>query len=325
MSSRRSAALVALATLLAGEARAEEPPVVTPPGYKDRSGVGLLALNQSLNGYLFGYLFGLTVADLGSSELDDEEGLRVAGGALLGLGVGLGASLIATRGREVRSGDALLIGFGSMQLGMGHGLLIPFIAGADTPRAYGLSGMAGDLLGLGGAILVTTQVKFTPGEAALFSYFHGHGFLMGLFIAAAGLDPEDEDDWRPAVAVGLAMGDAALAGSYLGRRSLEMDRRRVQWLELGSLIGGLSGLGLGWVIDPDATAPMLAGLSAGIPVGGLVAYLVTDDLDRYKRRFDPGAPVARLGVPRLRVDLLPPVAPGDRAAPRIGLDLEGSF
>lgn len=319
-------------------ARAAEPVLRAPPGFKDRSGFQELIFGQAANGYFFGYLLGLTLANPTSQEeFEDEDGRRIAGGALLGLGAGLGISALATRGEEIKTGDVVLLNFASMEWGLSHGLLLPYVFGAEDVRAYGAAGMAGDALGLTAALLINRRVDLTPGQAALLSLGYEVGAGMGLFgsLAVASDDGEvNDDNTRAAVGITLAAADLALAAAVLGRNRFEMDRRRVQWLGLGAYIGGVAGFGMGFLVAPDSPRTAF-GLTAGlIPAGMLIAYLVTDNLDLYKRRVaavDSSVVTLRDGrvhtaVPVPRFSLLPTTNPAQPLAAQMSVGLlEGTW
>jgi len=289
--------------LCASTALAEVPELRTPPGYLDRSGLSELVVFQTANGYIAGYLLGLSIVNV--DDLGSEDGLRVAGGALLGLGVGLGATLLATHDREVNTGDVVTID-SAASWGLVNGLLWPMVANADSSRPYALSGLLGDLAGLGAGLWIASSVDLTPGEASLFQMSFTDGLLVGLFGAMAVLGADTDKDLRTSVAVGLGAGNAALVGSVLTGLGTPMGRRRIMWMQLGAAMGGLSGLGLGWVIAPDEPRAWFGTLALGLPVGGLVAYLVSEDSDVHNQRFDPnGAAVSmRNGEIELRAPSL---------------------
>jgi hypothetical protein len=323
--------------LLATTAGAEEFALRAPPGFKDRSGVQELVFGQSLNGYVFGYLLGLTVANPRTDQEYQDVGPRIAGGSLLGLGAGLGGSLLATRGREVKTGDVEVINFASLEWGVTQGLLVPAIFGADEVRAYGASAMAFDAAGATAGILIARATDLSPGEASAVSLGYWVGGGMGLLTSLAAVDGGDDvsdSELRVVAAATLVAGDAGLALAVASRRTLDMDRRRVQWLGFGAVVGAGAGLGMGLVIAPHEPQPALALAAAMIPLGAVVAWLVTDDLDPYKRRVAPidRAVVTvrdgnvRWAIPTPRVELRP-VAADPRAVAvqgSVGL-LEGTW
>src|SRR5512140_1850843 len=115
--------LALLMTAVAGPAQATPDGPAPPVGYLDRSGVGELVFWQGVNGLLAGSVLGyaITAGQLDShcrttygadhshsQECKDAVG-RGAGITVVGLAAGVSVPLLVSRGRALKTGDALLV------------------------------------------------------------------------------------------------------------------------------------------------------------------------------------------------------------------------
>ena len=223
-----------------------------------------LALFQTLHGLVLGVE--LCVA------LDCDDGEAGVGLSLVGGGIGAIASL---KGVEtLTSGQRALLNSGTA---WGAFNAITAIIGFDVSDSenMALTLIGGQVGGLTlGALLYDRRP--TAGQVALASSTgQWAAVLMGLTLAAASTDPDEEE-----VSLSLlAAGDVGLGmGAYLARLLPDISRAQTLVIDAGGIVGGISGGGLGVLIlgkvEDRATAALAAlGVAAGL---GAAAYLTRD-------------------------------------------------
>lgn len=267
------------------------PPAETPAGavadsvteddQKSSGRAGLVAWST-----IAGLYAGATLIDI--SDVDD---FRIGTLMIVGAtGAGFTASLLASRGRDVSAGMADAYSTGLL-LGAGNGLLLSSPLGLDTSEQVLGVGLAGMALGAGAGLAVADYARPTVGQSSFVSTMSFLGFATtGLGVVIARNDNIDGDLVLTLLAGGLDAG--AVTGMVLAPR-LEWSKGRARLVQLGSLLGGLAGLGIAAIItgDPsdDGEERLLAASTLGGIWGGFgLAIRLTRDMAP-DPRFAPSA------------------------------------
>lgn len=243
---------------------------------------------------LYGLWLGIAVpAAFGA---DDSE--AYGAGILLGAPAGLLAARAVTRSRDITEGQTRAITWGGTWgtwQGLGWALVLDLgtetacfegscYETGDATEARFASMIAGGLVGVvSGAILSRRDIP--TGVAAGAHY----GSLWGTWIGVAGaylFDLEGDD----VMASTLLVGNAGLVGgAYLANRH-DLSRNRLRLISLGGLLGGLAGLGVDLLVQPDDDKVLLGIPLALSGVGLAAATHMTRD---YDVRSGLGGPNAR--------------------------------
>jgi len=300
-----------------------------PKGHLDRSGLTELVFWQSVNGLLEGSLLATALTggeldrecfeDDGSSDQCADAAARGAGITLVGLAAGVAAPLLVTRGRQVRTADAILINRGTM-IGLLHGYIVPFAAGLqpftddpdtiefDKTEARWLAGLtfAGDAIGIGVGTYLAVEYDPQPGLISFMGTVHSNTFLAGMSIGSAFPDDLTQDNMRLISAISLLSADAALGATIYYRDHIDIDRSRVFWIDTGSFIGWLGGGGIGSIIAGDDQRVIAIGGTVGLVAGVVATYFATRDLEDWRGRVDfPGeahdGATVRLSAPSISI------------------------
>jgi hypothetical protein len=197
----------------------------------------------------------------------------------LGLLVGGPLSLLITssltKDAEISEGKANIISLGG-NLGTWQGLGWASIGDNEANNVVGIS----ELSGLGGialAILLTSQVDFSEGHAALTSSGLQWGAWFGLVFAAIA-DHEDEDLLRDM----LIGSDVLILGTGIAAKGVQMSESRVRLINLGGVLGTIAGLGLDLIIQPDDASTALAVAGTGSVAGLAIGASLTKNIDQGK-------------------------------------------
>jgi hypothetical protein len=265
-----------------------------------------------------------------SSACKDARG-RAGGIAALGLASGIAVPLLVTRGKDVHTGDVIVVNRSTL-IGAMHGYIIPFAAGLDNKDlddVRALSGLtfAGDLLGVGVGSYFAYRYDLSPGRASFIGTLHSATFLAAISIGNSIPDDITQRDERIITGVSLGLADLALGIglSYLDR--IDIGRHRVFWLDTGAIIGWIGGGGIGAIFGGNSKRAVAIGSTLGMAAGIVLTYWATDDSESWRRRHEPDPPAP----PRAAVRLEPPmlrVEPEDITGrgPRVAVDaLRGSF
>jgi hypothetical protein len=312
-------------------ARAEE--LTPPPGFRDRSGLTELVFWQGVNGLIAGSFLGYAVAG-GAVERECETDSpmammtddlseacrdalgRSSGIAALGLAAGIATPLLLTRGKDVRTADALLVNRATL-LGALHGYIVPFAGGLDNTdtgdrRVLSALAFTGDVLGVASGVYLAHRFDLVPGKVAFVGTLHSATLLAALSIGNSIPDDVDQQDERIISGVSLGAADLALGIgiAYLDR--VDIGRRRVFWLDTGSLIGWIGGGGFGALLGGSDERVVAIGSTVGMGVGLALTYWATSDMEEWRRRYTAGPVSLELGPPGLRVEPERGVAGGRR-------------
>lgn len=207
---------------------------------------------------------------------DDEE--AYGAGLLIGGPLGLFSGLAYSRSRRLSAGQARAISWGGLYGSwQGWGWTQLFDIGVrDQCGSFGcyadesnteelVAGtVVGGLLGIGAGALIAQN----PVRSGVASGAQG-GSIWGSIYGAmlAGIFDDDAED--SALATALIAGNAGLlAGGALAAK-YDVGRDRIRLMNLGALVGGLGGLGIDLLIQPDDNETAIA-----IPLVTSIAGLV---------------------------------------------------
>ncbi|HVR02103.1 MAG TPA: hypothetical protein VMT47_08230 [Polyangia bacterium] len=209
---------------------------------------------------------------------------------LLGMGAGLGLSLVLTSDHPLTNGQAWTVVTG-LQYGSFNGALW---AGAFDFSAKAVVGttLATGLVSSAVALIVAQQVVPEQGDVEVVRSGLFWGTVAGMLgMLTVSANPSRTSFLRGA---GVSMDLGFLAGLALAA-SVDVSRNRDLIIDAGTLGGGVAGLGLAWlaVAGPNASGRAIAGGGlAGMFAGMLATIYLTRDMDRDDD--EPGSPVAAL-------------------------------
>lgn len=224
-------------------------------------------------------------------------------GLLVGGPAGFLAGRAISRSRELTEGQARAItlggtwgswqGFGWVKvLDIGTGLVCPdpigggglscYDSGDDTEEVF--AGMiVGGLTGMATGALISRRT-ISPGTATSANFGALWGTWFG-FAAAYMADAEDDG----LLAASLIGGDAGLFSAALLAPRWDVSRSRARLVSLYGVVGGLAGLGLDLLFQPDGDKVVVGVPLAGSVVGLGVGVYHTRDYDRSRIGLPSGS------------------------------------
>lgn len=246
---------------------------------------------------VWGTLYGLWLGVAVPTALGAEDTEAYGAGILLGAPAGFLAARAITSSRSLTEGQTRAITWGGTwgtYQGLGWGEV--FDVGAEEFCSGGFCYETGDRTeeqfasmiagGLVGAVVggVLSRREIHPGVAQGAHY----GSIMGTWVGVAGatLLGEEQDDrvW----ATTLLAGNAGLVGGAWAADRFGLSRDRVRLIGLGALLGGLAGVGLDLMIQPD-DEKVAVGIPFALSLGGLVTTVhLTRDYDAGGGSSAPG-------------------------------------
>jgi hypothetical protein len=247
-------------------------------------GLGPSAAKLGVLGGAFGVTDGLLLAGAldSSGRISETPARQLEGGALMAGTAELSVGLLLSKRLELRDGDAAVVAGGRVAGGL-IGLGTAMLARTETGRTDTLATLGGSLAGLGAATAtqVLTPLESTDGGALALGA--SAGALIGTL--APTLDVESWDDTsarRRAGGLLLGLGAGAVTGVAL-RHETGAPGRTVELAAMGGLDGLASGVGVGLLVETDASSRparigAVAGSAVGLGMGALVwPRLALDD------------------------------------------------
>jgi hypothetical protein len=148
-------------------------------------------------------------------------------------------------GRNVTRADASMISAGGW-LGTWQGLGWASLGESDGNAVVGF-GVAGGLAGIATAGIINRSTTLTTGHADLIGSGMWWGAWFGALVAMFA-DMEDGDDALRSMLIGS---DVAVLAAGLGAKNTTLSRRRVRFMNLGGILGGVAGGGVLLLLQPD--------------------------------------------------------------------------
>jgi hypothetical protein len=254
-----------------GQNHPPPPMAVIRSGAGTNEGRGRLVLWSAVYGIWLGIAIDILF------DIDSERAVIVA--PLLGMAAGLGASLAATRTVKLTAGQAYTIITG-LDYGTYNGAL--WAGGLDmTSKGVVGTAVATSIAATSVGVLVADAMSPSAGDIEVVRSSLLWGTVAG-FLGVAALAPDISSENVLKVAA-ASMDVALLIGIGLAR-SFDLSRNRVLIIDAGALAGGLTGLGVAWLVsgssaDRALPAAALGGMLAGIAVASYATRDLDDDAD----------------------------------------------
>ncbi len=216
---------------------------------------------------VFGTIYGLWLGVAVPAAFGAEDPEAYGAGLLIGGPLGLFTSRAAMKSRVWSEGQARAVSwggiFGTWQ-GFGWAEVLDLGEGefCDSFGCYPTgdnteANFAGMVVGGLAGIATGGYIARNPVSSGVSSAAQGGsiwGTIYGLMVAGM-FDPDGED---AELLTGLLAGNVGLlAGAGLGRK-YQLSRPRVRMINLGALVGGLGGLGIDLLVQPDDDATAIA-------------------------------------------------------------------
>ena len=223
---------------------------------------------------LYGIWLGMAVPATADAEGPEAYGV----GLLLGAPAAFLAGRAFTRSRPVSPGQARTITWGgtwgawqgmgwanALELGGGERIIEGDILINEGPsdQAIFASMIAGSAVGLAGGVLASRR-DITPGTSTSAMLGSLWGAWFGLASSVL-LDLDETTAWGTT----MMTGNAGLAAGALAGSRWPLSRSRARLISVGGLIGGVGGLGIVMIAQPDNDD-----VEIGIPLVGSIAGLV---------------------------------------------------
>lgn len=246
---------------------------------------------------VWGTLYGLWLGVAVPTAFGADDAEAYGAGILLGAPAGFLAARAVTRSRSLTEGQTRAITWGGTwgtYQGLGWGEVFDvgteefcsdgfcYETGERTEEQFA-SMIAGGLVGVVvGGILSRRDID--PGVAQAAHYGSIGGTWVGLAGSTLAGVEEDDNVW----ALTLLAGNAGLIGGAWAADRFGLSRNRVRLIGLGALLGGLAGVGLDLLIQPDDDK-VAVGIPFLLSLGGLgTAAHLTRDYDRASGAGVPG-------------------------------------
>ncbi|MFH0901536.1 MAG: hypothetical protein V2A73_12990 [Pseudomonadota bacterium] len=256
-----------------------QPQDVPKEVYLDRSGLPELVLQNTLYGAYGGMFLMQTLAG-------EDDAARISAGMILGSIAGFTLPFVFFRGEPVHAAPAAFYNFAE-RLGISNGVLLPMLWEEDSFRTVSGFAVGMGLASLGVAIHLYPGLRLTPGQVSALGTGHQLGFLTGL-LGMVLLDL-DVDSGAAIAGPMLLAANAGVLAAFLARDRFDVDRRRVIWTDIGSVVGVGAGFGLGLLLAGDGGSERLYAATAlvGMYGGAIAAYFLAGDMDEYKKSSQP--------------------------------------
>jgi hypothetical protein len=243
---------------------------------------------------VFGTLYGLWLGIAVPTAFGADASEAYGAGLLIGGPVGLFGSRAMVRARSVSEGQARAISWGGIWgtwqgggwsdvLGLGQDEFCDaygcYDTGDSTEELF-----AAMIVGGVAGIVAGALIARNPVGSGVSSGAQG-GSIWGTIYGAMGAVLVDPDaDGGAVLPTALVAGNVGLlAGGALAKR-FELSRSRIRMINLGALVGGLGGVGLDLIIQPDSDRALIAIPMVTSLIGlGITAHATRDSDRRFER------------------------------------------
>lgn len=201
----------------------------------------------------------------------------------------MGLPLVTLHNRDITVAQAATYNAAELW-GLGWGISLPQLWGATDARNLNAGAAIGGVVGLGAGILLHPWLRLTPAQASAVT-------LGGTVGAVAGLSVDLIVNSDLNLGVGLALAsvlpaNAFVAGTLLLRDYLDVDRSRIYWAGVGSIVGEAVGLGIYKIVVNRRDNGRALGVAslAGVLAGTALGFWLSDGQDGFRSTAeDPGA------------------------------------
>ncbi|MBW3551971.1 MAG: hypothetical protein KY466_00600 [Gemmatimonadetes bacterium] len=240
--------------------------------------------------------------DFGCSERESWERGRVATALVASLSEGIGA-LAWAKAAQATAGDAHLVGVAS-DFGAVGAVALGVLAGSDDlgASAYWGFSLAGAAAGVGGGVALRARRDYSWGDVEV---FRAAG-LLGAYTGIAAADIVGSDEARLFAGLGLAGGTAGLILGDRLVRDRDIGAGQGLLVDLGTVAGGLLGLGVAVLVSDESSSSETIFLSLstlGAWSGFAATYGSLEERPRPDRR--EGSSERPRDESALRLDLVP--------------------
>ncbi len=243
----------------------------------------------------------------GSADIRTSDGY--AGAGMIGSIAEGAAGFWAARRFRLSTGRVEAIAAGG-DFGFGLGAGIDDLARFDDDGALAASVLLGSALGMGSGALLSADGRYTRGDAWLLRASGSGGAIIGAALATVGRDHFD----RTQTGFALAGGAAGIVLGHSLAKSRDLTAGEGLLMNLGTIGGGLLGLGVAYVIAHDSEVLLPLGAAAGTGAGFWSAgVLVGEGSAGKSAAAEPGShrPGASIGNgPRLALSVFPRLSSG---------------
>jgi len=261
------------------EAQPLTPDRVDPSVFLDRSGFPELVVHTSL----WSTWMGLNIATLAyqNQDLPDEfmllTPLAIAGATVAG-------TILLNHKKPVYAGQAAFYNL-AQRWGTTTGFFLPSLWSSLNANHSLASMVLGGVGAFAGAIFLYPELNLSPGQVSALGTVHTFTTIATALISTS-IDLIPDNGWTAEGPV-LVTSNLAIFGAYWLRDFLDVDRRRLIWLDVGGYLGLATSWGLSLtansgekpVLDsPNMAKVMLLGMSAGLAL----SYFLTDGSDDFK-------------------------------------------
>ena len=246
--------------------------------YLDRSGMPELVAQSTA-------VWALITPILTTNFFEDD--IRKSSGFILGPVLGASLPFLLNQDKPLYTTEALTYNF-FQRVGVANGLIIPAFMEDPSTKAFAISAAGLTLAGLGAGVALYPSLKLSPGQISMLSSGLGFGGLTGMLLLVAASSDDLPSRQTIASTLLVSVNGGALT-AYLLRDMVDIDRSRVIWMDFGGAVGGVLGVGLGFMIGGEDANSTLVSLSAlaGIYGGIVAAYKITAKHDEYLRAAPP--------------------------------------
>ena len=246
--------------------------------YLDRSGMPELVIQSTAT-------WTLITPILTTSFFKDD--IRKGSGFILGPVLGASLPLLLNDDKPLYTTEALTYNF-FQRVGLANSLIFPLFMEDPSPKTFAISAAGLSLAGIGAGVALYPSLKLSPGQLSMLSSGLSIGGATGLLLLAAASASDAPSRQTVASTLFVSVNGGALT-AYLLRDKFDIDRSRVLWMDFGSVVGGVLGVGLGFMIGGEDTNVTLMSLSAlaGIYGGFVAAYKLTASHNEYLRSAPP--------------------------------------
>ena len=271
---------------------------VDPGVFLDRSGFPEWAVHTSI----WSSWMGLNLAVLAYQNQEMNPAVVVTTPLIL-TGLTLTGAILLTKDKPVYAGQAAFYNL-AQRWGTTTGFFLPSLWSSLEVNHSLISTVLGGVGAFAGAIFLYPELNLSPGQVSAMGSAHTFVTIATALISTS-IDLIPDNGWT-AGGPALVASNLAIFGAYWLRDFLDIDRRRLIWIDIGGYLGLAASWGISLAINsnekmvlhsPQTAQMMFLGMSAGLGI----SYFLTDQSDNFKAGVEsPDLWGVRLKQPRIR-------------------------